>query len=484
MMAEMITIPKENLARLEERIRNLALEKSNLQLVNDLMSRLSAVPGLENTTEAIVRLILDNIGGSNVAIYYLVGSELHFADVYGARTRVEVVEDPLARKAFEMRKFILEVREFEETQMTTPEFTKASNWALPLLVGDKLIGVLKMDGMLLAAKMASEHLQPFFDYAALILNNEIEGHLKLTEAARLAAIVQSSDDAIIGKTLDGTITSWNKGAERIYGYDELEMVGRPVSLLLPPGLDDEVPGILARLKKGEHIEHYETRRQRKDGQIIHLSLTISPIRDVQGRIVAASSIGHDISERKQAEQEIALMSFALNNVQEAAFLIDEQGRFRFVNEESCRSLDYTRLELLALSVADVNPDFPTDCWPGHWKDLKARRSLVFEGRHRTKNGRVFPVEINANYFEYDGRSYNLALVRDITERKRAEESLRMKSEELDQRVKERTAELEAKNKDLERMNELFVGRELRMVELKERISALSAELKRRETSSI
>src|SRR5271157_1006009 len=128
--------------------------------------------------------------------------------------------------------------------------------------------------------------------------------------------------------------------------------------------------------------------------------------------------------RKHAEQEVALLSFALDNVREAALLIDDAARFHYVNNEGCRVLGYTRAELLGMSVPDIDPEFPGGHWSDHWRDLKAQRSLSFESRHRTRDGRTFPVEISANYFEYGGRAYNLGLVRDITERKRAEEALR------------------------------------------------------------
>lgn len=128
--------------------------------------------------------------------------------------------------------------------------------------------------------------------------------------------------------------------------------------------------------------------------------------------------------RKAAEQSITLLSFALDNVREGAFLVDEKARFHYVNEESCRVLGYSRNELLAMGVGDVDPDFPAERWSGHWDELKRCGSLTFEGHHRARGGRVFPVEINANYLEFEGQGYDLALVRDITERKRAEASLK------------------------------------------------------------
>jgi PAS domain S-box-containing protein len=118
---------------------------------------------------------------------------------------------------------------------------------------------------------------------------------------QLAAIVASSDDAIIGKTLDGLITSWNRGAERIYGYTAAEVVGQPITWLIPPDMLDELPSILERLMRGERIEHYETQRVCKDGTRIDVSLTISPIRDSTGQIIGASKIARNITDRKRAE---------------------------------------------------------------------------------------------------------------------------------------------------------------------------------------
>jgi len=130
------------------------------------------------------------------------------------------------------------------------------------------------------------------------------------------------------------------------------------------------------------------------------------------------------SELMSIDKNIALLNFALDKVHEAAFLIDEDARFHYVNEKSCQVLGYSRQELLGLCIADINPGFPIERWPCHWDELKKRGSLTFEGRHRTKDGRIFPVEISASYFEYDGQGYNLALVRDITDRIRVEDALR------------------------------------------------------------
>lgn len=127
-------------------------------------------------------------------------------------------------------------------------------------------------------------------------------------AQRLAAIVQSSDDSIISKSLDGIIETWNRGAERIFGYKAEEAIGKPVTILIPPDRHDEEPEILARIRRGERIDHYETVRQRKDGSLVHISLTISPIRRADGTIIGASKISRDITAQKQSEERLKLLA--------------------------------------------------------------------------------------------------------------------------------------------------------------------------------
>lgn len=126
-------------------------------------------------------------------------------------------------------------------------------------------------------------------------------------ALRHDAIVESSDDAIIAKDLNGTIINWNGGAQRLFGYTAEEAIGKPVAMLVPMDRQDEEPGILARIRRGEPIEHYETIRRRKDGSLVEISLSVSPIRNREGRIVGAAKIARDITERRQAEEQKNLL---------------------------------------------------------------------------------------------------------------------------------------------------------------------------------
>jgi PAS domain S-box-containing protein len=126
-------------------------------------------------------------------------------------------------------------------------------------------------------------------------------------AQHYAAIVESSDDAIVSKDINGVITSWNSGAQRLFGYTSQEAVGKSVTMLIPADRHDEEPRILERIRRGERIDHYETIRQRKDGSRVDISLTVSPIRDLGGNVIGASKIGRDISDRKRAEERQDLL---------------------------------------------------------------------------------------------------------------------------------------------------------------------------------
>jgi PAS domain S-box-containing protein len=151
------------------------------------------------------------------------------------------------------------------------------------------------------------HSSPIEQNGAILLFSIIHDIAEWKQSAgknlRLAAIVESSDDAIIGKTLDGTIKSWNKGAETLYGYSAEEVIGQPISLLVPPEQFDDLPDILTRISRGEVVRHFETKRRTKDGRIVDVSLTVSPIKTPEGKIIGASSTARDITERKLLEKE-------------------------------------------------------------------------------------------------------------------------------------------------------------------------------------
>jgi PAS domain S-box-containing protein len=175
---------------------------------------------------------------------------------------------------------------------------------------------------------------------------------------RLATIVESSDDAIISKNLDGVIQTWNQGAERIFGYTAAEVIGKSVTILMPPERFNEEPEILARLRRGERIDHYHTVRRHKDGSLLDISLTISPIRDHAGRIIGASKIARDISEQKRAEAALRDSERRLQDllaaIPAAIYTTDAAGKITYYNEA-------------AVELAGRRPTIGSDEWCVTWK---------------------------------------------------------------------------------------------------------------------
>ncbi len=158
------------------------------------------------------------------------------------------------------------------------------------------------------------HPTPFYNAAGTMVGAvnmliDISEHQRAERVSRhLAAIVESSDDAIVSKDLNGIISSWNKGAERLFGYFAEEVIGKPITILIPADRQDEEPRILERIRRGERIDHFETIRRRKDGNLVNISLTVSPMTDGSGRIIGASKIARDITEQKRREERIALLA--------------------------------------------------------------------------------------------------------------------------------------------------------------------------------
>jgi PAS domain S-box-containing protein len=170
----------------------------------------------------------------------------------------------------------------------------------------------------------------------VLVFRDVTEQRKAEQSARfLASIVESSDDAIIGKDVNGIITSWNGAAERLFGYTAVEAIGQPIAMLAPPDRADEMPAILARMKRGEQVEQFDTVRRARDGRLVPISLTVSPIRDEDGNIIGASKIARDVSERKRAEEalreEKARLHATLTGIGDAVIVTDAESRVTLMN---------------------------------------------------------------------------------------------------------------------------------------------------------
>jgi PAS domain S-box-containing protein len=285
----------------------------------------------------------------------------------------------------------------------------------------------------------------------------------------LAAVVEYSDDAIITKTLAGIILSWNAAAERIYGYSTEEVVGQPIAVLVPPDQPDEVSGILERIQRGEHVDHYETVRMRKDGRQVAVSLTISPIKDPSGHVIAASTIARDITKRKQVENALWSRTRQLDErVKELRCLhsISE------VTEKQDLSLSQTlqetinlippawRFPEIACARLTLNGQiFKTNSFRETvWRQTS---DIVVHGQPVGVLEVCYlaekPEDDEGPFLKEERSLLNTIAVQlgKTLERKQAEEALRQAHDELEQRVEARTREIERRRQVAESLRDIL-----------------------------
>ena len=282
--------------------------------------------------------------------------------------------------------------------------------------------------------------------SGMAMATDITERKQVDEALRfLAAIVASSDDAIIGKTLDGIIVSWNSGAEAMYGYTAAEVVGQSIAVLVPPDRPDELPWILERMRAGESIAHYETLRVCKDGRQIDVSLTISPIKDEQGQITGASTIARDITAARQAEQTQRFQAYLLNSVGQGVIAVDREEKITFWNHAAEVLFGWSSAEvvgqpIVALAAAPSDREIASDIGP-HAASGQTWSGEVLSQR---RDGTTFPTLVTATplYDETGALIGNVAISTDITAQKAAEEQVRLLNVGLERRVVERTAQLD------------------------------------------
>jgi PAS domain S-box-containing protein len=281
---------------------------------------------------------------------------------------------------------------------------------------------------------------------------DITERKKLEEQQALfSSIINSSDDAIISKTLDGTITSWNRGAEILFGYSATETLGKSISILMPASHLPEENDIMHRIKNGKSVDHYETERLKKDGTVIFVSLTVSPIRDPAGKIIGASKIVRDITEKRNANKKIAaseklFRSIVQNIPKSLVIVMDRDHKFLMIEGWIMERLGYKRQDYEGKHPLEVSPK-------EQYEASKPLYDRVFNGEH-------FSIERSSPIGDYivhfvpirDGNgSVESAMViaLDISEIKKAQKEIEELNKNLEKKVEERTEQLLAVNKELE-----------------------------------
>jgi len=257
---------------------------------------------------------------------------------------------------------------------------------------------------------------------------------RLESIKTLAAIVESSDDAIISETLDGIVMTWNAGAERIFGYSAGEIIGKHISTLAPDDRKGEVTKVLARIGQGERVDHLETERVAKDGRRIHVLTTISPIKDENGAIIGASAIARDMSEYKAAQAKVrdseARLAGVVGSAMDAIISIDEKGNVVLFNSAAEKMFGRTAAEAMGQPMDGFLPDRFRTLHQGLIRSFGESSVLKrFMGAESslfglTATGDEFPLEASISQVSLDGQKIYTVILRDITERLQVEEALR------------------------------------------------------------
>jgi diguanylate cyclase (GGDEF)-like protein/PAS domain S-box-containing protein len=263
--------------------------------------------------------------------------------------------------------------------------------------------------------------------AELIAARDVTERKKAEETVqKLASIVEFSEDAILGKSMDGKITSWNRAAEKMYGYTRGEVVGRDLSFLVPPGRQAEIQAIMERVLSGQPIECLETQRLTKTGSVLDVSLSVSPIKDPTGLITGASAIARDITLRKRAEEQLKLQSAALEAAANAIVITDYEGKIVWVNRAFTTMTGYGKEEVLSKNLRLLKSgDQPESYYANLWSTISSGKVWQGEIVNRRKDGTTYTEEMTITPVSRDvgnpADRYFIAIKQDITKRKRAEE---------------------------------------------------------------
>ncbi|MBV9210441.1 MAG: PAS domain S-box protein, partial [Acidobacteria bacterium] len=249
-------------------------------------------------------------------------------------------------------------------------------------------------------------------------------------ASLLASIIETSEDAIISKDLRGVITSWNRAAENLYGYTAAEMVGKPVSLIIPPEREGEMMDILERIKRGERVNHFETVRLCKDGRRVEVSLTISPVKSASGTIIGASKIARNITERKRNEESLraseARYRALFETTQDSIMIVNDEGFYVEVNDSLCRILKTTRERLVGAHFSEFIPPDVLKLAEQDFAQLKTFSAFEGEFPLVASDGTIVELDWTSRANFVPGLHFCVA--RDITRRKRDAEGQKFLAE--------------------------------------------------------
>ena len=443
-MNEDVSKSQEENERLRARLKELGREKAKRQLAVDLINRISTVVGLENVVDNIIQILMEAIGGSNIAIYYETEDGWRYADIYGKKQKLKELDDPIIKQAIENRTFI-KVTETDAPALQSPGLLEnVETWVYPLSIGDRFFGAIRLEGMALVHAHYRANIDPFISYAALVLYHEVSNVSRLQEAYQevkkareelwktnqlLKSVIDNSPQAILAFDINGKIALCSPAAERMYGWKIDEMTGS-LNYIFPENSEKEIQKLYGDISSGQRIMDLEVTHRRNDSSTFDANLCVAPIVDAEEKVQGAVAIIADISERKQAEESLRESEERyrqLSEISPNAIVSHCDGIIEYVNPAGVEMFGVSSPEELIgkLQLDLIHPD--------DLEESKQRRQKIIEEggiapprQHRilTRDGKVVDVESSGTAFKHRGKIIFQTIFQDITERKHLEEQLR------------------------------------------------------------
>jgi len=398
-MPEIVTNQGDELARLQERVRKLAMDKSYLQLIMNLMNKVSTAQGLDNMIGILLGNILNVIGGTNIILYYLVDDDIYYADLMGTQQRLDRIDDAVVSSVFESREPVEYEQDFGDTQLMSQEFTKAYTWVYPLMAGTEMVGIIKLENLHIAMRELYAELPTLFTYVATVLKNEIFSHTQLKLAYDQLAFVNEDLEMEIEERT-------NTEEELRAARDELEM------------------------RVAERTADLQTLNEQLQCELGERILVEEALR-------ASTEEIHDL----------------YNHAPCGYHSLAADGTFILINDTELQWLGYSRKEIVGQKkFIDLISASSVQIFQNNFPAFKAQgwiRDLEFEMVRR--DGSLLPVLISATALYDKNGNFQMSrtAVYDRTEQKRAEEEIRTLNKDLEKRVEARTNDLKAKRRELE-----------------------------------
>jgi PAS domain S-box-containing protein len=377
----------------------------SLGIARDITERKKAKNAMQES-EIRFRELFNNMS-SGVAVYKPVenGNDFVFTDLNRTSERIEKVkkEDAIGKKVTEVFPGVTEfglLDVFQRVYKTgKPEYHPVSLYKDEKISGWRENYVYKLpSGEIVAV------------YDDITEKKQAEQDLRKSEELARASLNATSEMVYLVDT-EGNALSVNDIAARRLGKTPDELIGKNILSYFPPDVAKSRKQYADKVTRSGKPVNFQDERE---GHFFDIS--IYPTFDSQGKVDRLAVFVTDITEHKRAEEKLLLTQFAVDHARDAIFWVKPDGTFFYANEAACQASGHSLAELLSMTVSDLDPDFPADIWPEHWDELKRKKVLIFESRHRTKDGRIFPVEITAHYLKYKDMEYNFAMVQDLTER--------------------------------------------------------------------